>query len=158
MQNLESLKTKADQLATELATNDAANAAEHAAAVELLNKVIAIAKPAVRAIGESYRNGDDLDSEFNLGGRSIKLFGRRMFTSTTWFQDGDVHLTVDGLMAVSTEPETLLPVDMSEWKAAGILEWVEIICSAIASAGSRIDATKAALARAEKLKALAALL
>ena len=81
MQNLEQLKTKADQLATELAANDAANAAEHAASVELLHKVIAIAKPAVRGVGDKFMvrevwgsRCESVDVHYS-GGRVIALNG-----------------------------------------------------------------------------------
>ena len=49
-------------------------------------------------------------------------------------------------------------VTADEFTADRIGKMVGRLCDAITSAGSRADATKTALTRAEKLKALAALL
>lgn len=83
----------------------------------------------------------------------------------------DTVLTADGLKRFSYSgnwscnsngSELLMIAEVADLNLADesledIERYTSRICSAITSAGSRADATKAALARAEKLKALAAL-
>ena len=184
MQNLEQLKTKADQLATEIAANDAANAAEHAAAVELLHKVIAIAKPAIRAVGDKAMDWQNKQGTGYSENRTI-LIGEGCEKNADWkfsgeyIQIGDGHvIRQDGSTNYKpqksmvtrrvyggygngggfTVQSEVYDVDLSAESAATIQEWITEICLKVAAAGSRKGATKAALARAEKLKALAALL
>ena len=184
MQNLEQLKTKADQLATELAANDAANAAEHAASVELLHKVIAIAKPAVRGVGDKFMvrevwgsRCESVDVHYS-GGRVIALNGgfgagkRETGTGNFAYHGTDYALNERGEIievewsghlsqwdgATSERKADVKVVTADEFTADRIGKMVGRLCDAITSAGSRADATKTALTRAEKLKALAALL
>lgn len=175
MENIEAIKTKAEQLAAELAANDAANAAEHAAAVALLNRVIEVSKPALRGIGDKLQAADDAtlksgkrfelnrainlsrsSNHFAFNGDTVLLQTGELKTIAVKYQREDygydeyaTHISWAGCVEFE---------GFANWSLHEIKVAMEKIADKIERAGSRADATKAALARAEKMKAIAALL
>jgi hypothetical protein len=162
--NLETLKIKSDQLAAELAENDAANAVENAAICGLLAAVISIAKPAIRAIGHDLR--DEHDQDFVVAKRAINL--SRAICHTAY--NGDRLLCSDGsvrTVVVDCTRSGEFEIDRGVGRLvdfSGVLSTYEAkyatekIIDLIERAGSRADATKAAILRAEKFRAITALL
>lgn len=175
--NLQALKTKADALGTDLAANDAANAAEHAAAVELLGAVVRIAQPAVKAIGDKCRgvSGRALILRHKRTGQGYAVAEGRLLTffydgtdQTHEIDDSVIALTPEGLREMvysgtwSGDDDAIVAatreVDLADHSTVGLEQWIDAIREAVERAGTREKATTAAIARADKMRALAALL
>lgn len=185
--NLVELQTKTAAVVADFEQNQAAIMSEHAAAVELLRKVVAIVRPAIRSIGDSpiisdeSRAGQAGDKQLRYSGRVLSVTGEVIKANRRGGQRGDTDGEYDGGYSAINESGEIVefvysggwslysgslcaysckirPVNLSTIPTDRIVMWIGDICTAVDAANPRVKSTAAARVRAEKLNAIAALL
>lgn len=150
--NLVELQNKTAAVVADYEKNQLAVAEEKQAAIALLERVIDIARPAIRAIGSRVIWLDLKKRYVNLENGSIAA--------------GDLVIDENGDMLrvdwKNKDPEdkhlVTSPGTLDDYDIDFVIECSEKLCDLISRAGSRADSTKKAQERAAKLRALAALL